>query len=382
MVVLENCEKYEYELVREKVSAIFDAFGGVGKFVKPGAKVVLKPNLISKKRPEEAATTHPSILRAVAELCIGAGGSVLVAESPGGVYDKAALKSIYKASGIEDAAMQAGAELNYDTSVTKIQNPGGKYLKTLEILTPLAEADVIIDLAKLKTHGMMVYTGAVKNMFGAIAGVDKAEYHMKMPDYDSFADTIIDIFLSTKVTFSIIDAITGMHKDGPTAGDPIDIGVLIGSDNAFEADRAAMYMIGADLGRVPVARMAVERGLMTADIAEVEFKGGCDIERARALAKGFVVKYNDSNSRLHFSDGIVGRALEKLIKPRPVFTKACRSCGKCAMHCPVKAITVEKGKRAKADLNICIRCYCCQELCPFKAVKIKKTLVARIAQKI
>ena len=121
---------------------------------------------------------------------------------------------------------------------------------------------------------------------------------------------------------------------------------------------------------------------MSEDIAEVEIKGGCDIERARTLAKGFVVKYNDSNSRLHFSDGIVGRAMEKLIKPRPVFTKACRSCGKCAMHCPVKAITVEKGKRAKADLNICIRCYCCQELCPFKAVKIKKTLAARIAQKI
>ena len=382
MIALESCEKYEYDVVREKVKAIFDAFGGAGKFVREGTKVVLKPNLISKKKPEEAATTHPYILRAAAELCIEAGGSVLVAESPGGVYDKATLRSIYKATGIEEAANAAGAELNYDTSVTKVQNPDGKYLKTLEILTPLAEADVIINLAKLKTHGMMVYTGAVKNMFGAIAGVDKAEYHMKMPDYDSFADTIIDIFLSTKVAFSIIDGITGMHKDGPTAGDPIDIGVLIGSDNAFEADRAAMYMIGADVERVPMARAAVERGLMPADIAGVVITGGCDIERARAQAKGFVVKYNDANSRLHFNDGIVGRALEKLMKPRPVFTKACRSCGKCAQHCPVKAITIEKGKRAKADLNICIRCYCCQELCPFKAVKIKKTLAARIAQKV
>ena len=382
MIALESCKKYDYDIVREKIKAIFDAFGGIEKYVRPGAKVVLKPNLIARKKPEEAATTHPHILRAVAEICKNAGGNVIVAESPGGVYDKAALKSIYRYSGIEEAAITAGAELNFDTSVTKVQNPEGKYLKTVEILTPIAEADVVIDLAKLKTHGMMVYTGAVKNMFGAIAGVDKAEYHMKMPDYDSFADTMIDIFLSTKVRFCIIDGITGMHKDGPTAGEVIETGILIGSDNAFEADRAAMDIIGADTDRVPMARAAISRGLMSKNVDEIEITGDIDLAKARAGASGFVVKYNDSLSRLHFSDGIVGRALEKLMKPKPVFTKLCRSCGECARHCPVKAITVEKGKRAKADLNKCIRCYCCQELCPFKAVKIKKTPIAVLAGKI
>ncbi|MBO4326432.1 MAG: DUF362 domain-containing protein [Clostridia bacterium] len=382
MIALQSCDNYEYDTVREKVKAVFDTFGGIEKFVQPGAKVVIKPNLIGRKKPEEAATTHPSLVRATAELCVQAGGNVMIAESPGGVYDKAALKSIYRATGIEEAAMAAGAALNFDTSVTKVKNPDGKYLKTVEIITPLADADVVIDLAKLKTHGMMVYTGAVKNMFGAIAGVDKAEYHMKMPDYDSFADTVIDIFLSTKVSFCIIDAVTGMHKDGPTAGDPIDMGLLIGSDNAFEADRAALDIIGAAIDRVPMARTALARGLMQQEIGETDVRGDIDLAEARRRASGFVVKYNDSNSRLHFSDGLLGRALEKLMKPRPVFTKLCRSCGECARHCPVKAITVEKGKRAKADLDKCIRCYCCQELCPFKAVKIRKTVAATIAQRL
>ncbi len=382
MVVLQNCPDYDYDNVKKAVKAVFDAYGGIGSIVSAGQRVLIKPNLIARKKPEEAATTHPAVVRAVSELCREAGGSVIICESPGGVYDKAALRSIYKATGMEEAAEASGAELNFDTSVTKVQNPEGMYLKTLEILTPLTEADVIIDLAKLKTHGMMVYTGAVKNMFGAIAGVSKAEYHFKMPDYDSFANTIIDIFLSTKVRFCLIDAVTGMDRDGPTAGDPFDAGMLIGSDNAFEADRAALHCIGAPVKRVPMARTAVSRGLMPENAEDIETRGDLTLAEAKKRCAGFVVRYNDNNARLHFSDGPVGKALEKLMKPRPVFTKKCRSCGECARHCPVKAITVEKGKIAAVELGRCIRCYCCQELCPFKAVKIKTTLVSRLARKL
>ena len=382
MVVLESCASYEYDAVKTAVKAIFDACGGIGKLVAPGTKVALKPNLVAKRKPEEAATTHPSVLRAVAELCVEAGGSVIVCESPGGVYDKAILKGLYKGTGIEEAALSAGAELNYELSVTKVDNPDGMYMKTLEILTPLAEADVVINLAKLKTHGMMVYTGAVKNMFGAIPGIGKAEYHFKMPDYASFANMVIDIFLSVKPAFSIIDGVVGMHKDGPTAGDPFEAGLLIGGDNAFETDRVALDLIGARTERVPMAKEAIARGLMPESIDAVELCGNIALADARKRLAGFVVKYNDDCSRLHFSDGFLGKIMSKMVKPKPVFTKKCRSCGECARLCPVKAITVEKGKRAKADLDKCIRCYCCQELCRFKAVKIKKSPVTKLAQKL
>jgi uncharacterized protein (DUF362 family)/Pyruvate/2-oxoacid:ferredoxin oxidoreductase delta subunit len=382
MVILQNCDNYEYSEVYRNVKEIFDACGGIETIVSPGMKVALKPNLIGRKKPEEAATTHPSIVRAVAELCKEAGGSVMICESPGGVYDKGALRSIYKATGIEEAAELSGAELNYDTSVTKVENPDGMYLKTLEILTPLAGADIVINLAKLKTHGMMVYTGAMKNLFGAIAGVGKAEYHFKMPDYDSFANTVIDIYLSVKPCFNIIDAVEGMHRDGPTAGDPYHAGILMGAADAFELDRVALDMIGAELGRVPMGRMAVARGLMAENVQDIDVRGDVSLKKAEERCRDFVVKYNDGNTRLHFSDGVLGRAMEKMMKPKPVFTKDCRSCGECMRNCPVKAITVEKGKRATADLDKCIRCYCCQELCPFKAVKIKKPLVGRIAGKL
>ncbi|MBR5280886.1 MAG: DUF362 domain-containing protein [Clostridia bacterium] len=378
MVFLQSCDTYERETVIRCMEAIFQAHGGVEQFGGPGKCVVIKPNLVAKKRPEEAATTHPSLVWACAKLLTETGARVVIAESPGGLYDKPVLKSLYRVCGMEEAVKDAGAELNFDTTVTHVQNPEGLYLKQLDVLTPLAKADCIINIAKLKTHGMMAYTGAVKNMFGSIAGIAKAEYHCKMPSYDAFADTILDIYEAVKPTLNIIDAIDSMHKDGPTAGEVIHTGILISSVNGYEADCVAVACIQADPKRIPMMRAMVRREKLSADLNAIPVTG-TSIESV--TCKKFVMKYNDDCANLHFSDGFLGKMLALALKPRPVFTKKCRSCGECVRCCPVNAIEIEKGKRAKVDLEKCIRCYCCQELCPFKAVKIKKTLLGKVVTK-
>ncbi len=375
MVFLQACNTYDRETVLHHMKAIFHAHGGMEQFARPGLRVVIKPNMVSKKKPEEAATTHPSLVWACAKLCVEAGAHVVIAESPGGLYDKPILKALYRVCGMEEAARDSGAELNFDTSVTHIQNPEGIYLKNLDVLTPLAEADVIINIAKLKTHGMMAYTGAVKNMFGSVAGVAKAEYHCKMPSYDAFADTILDIFTAVRPTLNIVDGIVGMHKDGPTAGDPIEIGVLLSGVDAYEVDRVAVACVQGDPERIPMMRAAWRRGYLPAELDAISVTG-CTI--AQVACPKFVIKYNDDGSRLHFSDGFLGKMLLSVLRPRPAFTKQCRACGECARCCPVKAIRVEQGKKATVDLDVCIRCYCCQELCPFKAVKIKKTWIGKV----
>lgn len=375
MVFLQACDTYKRETVLARMQEIFEVHGGIGQYARPGVRVVIKPNMVSKKKPEEAVTTHPSLVWACAKLCKEAGADVVIAESPGGLYDKVILKALYRVCGMEEAAKDSGAELNWDTSVTHISNPEGLYLKSLDILTPLAQADVIINIAKLKTHGMMAYTGAVKNMFGSIAGIAKAEYHCKMPSYDAFADTILDIYGAVCPQLSIIDGIVSMHKDGPTAGEPIQTSVLISSPDAFAADRVALACIKADPQRIPMMRAAWRRNLLPVEFGEISVEG-CGVETVQTGK--FVMKYNDDCARLHFSDGFLGRMLLSVLKPRPVFTKKCRSCGECERCCPVKAIRVEKGKRAVVNLDKCIRCYCCQELCPFKAVKIKKTLIGKV----
>ena len=377
MVLIQKCPSYDSTVVLEKVREIFQSNGGIESFAAPGKIVVIKPNLIAKKKPEEAATTHPSLVWAVAKLCREAGAKVIIAESPGGLYDKSFLKGIYKTTGIEGAAEDSGAKLNYDLSETVVANPDAMYMKSLNIITPVAQADTVISISKLKTHGMMVYTGAVKNMFGCIAGLKKAEYHMKMSDYDAFANTIIDIFLSTKVKLNIIDAVIGMERDGPTAGDPKEMGLLISSKNAFEADLTALDIIGVDPLRVPVFKNAVARGLCPVDAGSLTFAGKIKPEQVRI--PDFKVNYNEQFANLHFLKGVWGKWFSALIRPRPVFHRQkCRACHECEKCCPAKVITVTKEKGAQVNLAGCIRCYCCQELCPFKAVTIRKPIINRL----
>lgn len=373
MVLVQQCKTYDEEIILEKVTELFTAHGGIEKFARPGVKVVIKPNIVSKKKPEEAATTHPSLVWAVCEVCRRNGAHVVVAESPGGMYEKALLKGQYRVSGIEDAAKRAGAELNYDLSVTEIDNSNAKNLKKLNVITPLAKADVIINIAKLKTHGMMVYTGAVKNMFGAIAGLEKAEYHFNMSEYSDFADCIIDIHQSVKPDLNILDAVVGMHKDGPTAGEPIEIGAILSGCDAYEVDMVGMDIINCNPSRVPIFRQAFERQLVCANV------DGIDVQGDQIKCPKFVVKYNDEMKRLHYVDGILGKFLTKIMKPRPVFHKnKCRGCGECVRSCPAKVIRLDENKKAVVDLGGCIRCFCCQELCPFIAVEIKKPLINKI----
>lgn len=379
MVYVKRCETYEKETILKCIREIFEqnkVLEGIS-----GLTVAVKPNLVCKKTPEHAATTHPVVVWAVCKLLKDSGANVIIAESPSGFYEAGLLKSLYKITGIEKAALESGAELNFDTSVTEVENPDGKYLKKLKILTPLAKADRIINIAKLKTHSMMVYTGAVKNLFGSIAGLEKTQYHFQLSDYDDFADCIIDIFLANSPVFNIIDAVTAMHKVGPTAGEPYQLNKIFAGNDAFEVDVVATKAVNIDCMRVPVLKRAAERGLVSSEADKIIIAG--DVKTGQLVpAADFVVKYNDSLSRLHFSDGILGKIMAYSMRPRPVFNKnKCKACDECVKCCPAKVIHIEirgKNKYAKVNLDGCIRCYCCQEVCMFKAIDIKKPLLNKI----
>lgn len=379
MVYVKKCETYEKETVLSCVKEIFEQNKVLEDVL--GLTVAVKPNLVCKKTPEHAATTHPTIVWAVCKLLKEAGADVIIAESPSGFYEPGLLKSLYKVTGIEQAAIESGAKLNYDTTVTEVENPKGKYLKKLKILTPLARADKIINIAKLKTHSMMVYTGAVKNLFGSIAGLEKTQYHFQLSDYDDFADCIIDIFLANSPVFNIIDAVTAMHKVGPTVGEPYELKKIIAGKDAFEADVVATSLVNINCMRVPVLKRAIDRELVSKDVKEITLAGDVTTQ-GLVPVQDFVVKYNDSLSRLHFSDGILGKVMAYSMRPRPVFNKSkCKACNECVNCCPAKVIHIEtrgKKKFAKVNLDGCIRCYCCQEVCMFKAIDIKKPLLNKI----
>ncbi|HOX22845.1 MAG TPA: DUF362 domain-containing protein [Elusimicrobiales bacterium] len=369
-VALEKCQDYAPENVRAALLRCLEPLGGMRNFVKPGMKVALKPNLVMKLRPEAAGTTHPSMVREVALLVKEAGGEPIVVESPGGPYTQPRLRAAYDECGLTAAAQGTGLRFNFDLAETKTDNPQAKYLRMVTVLKPLRDAELIINLCKLKTHGQMAYTGAVKNMFGAIAGPLKAEFHMRMADYDRFANAIIDIHLAVKPALNIMDAVTGMHgRGGPTAGDPIHIGLLLASDNAFELDLAALAVVGGDPHYVPVMKEAIERKLCPPSVENLELCG----ERIEDVkVAGFRMPQAEALKAITFFDHPFMRFLCEKIKPKPVFLHdKCIGCGDCAANCPAKIIKMT-DRRPEADLSRCIRCFCCQELCPAKAVDVSR----------
>ena len=295
-----------------------------------------------------------------------------IVESPGGAYHTNHLKKVYAITGMEAVANETGAELNYDLRVEKIENPEAKIVKSLKILKPLADADLIINIAKLKTHGIMVYTGAVKNMFGSIPGIEKADFHLRLNDYDRFADSLIDIYLAAKPQLNIIDGITAMEGDGPSAGIPKYLGAILASQDAFACDYAALQLIGLDYKSVPVLKMAEERGLFQSD--QVEFVGA-DLETIKPDEFDVpALKHIRPLERYK----ILG-FLKSKVRPRPeILQTKCVACGKCMEVCPPKAITRGEDKKLSINYNKCISCLCCHEFCPEKAVKIRKNIIRKI----
>lgn len=374
-VVLKYCPDYTAD-VEQRLREGLAEWGGMSAFVKPGQKVLLKVNLLMKKRPEEAVTTHPSVVEAVVRLVQEAGGIPIIGDSPGGPYTVNALQAIYARSGLQEVAERTGAILNEDVGQTTIQYPEGKLAKSLTVTNCVLAADVVIPLSKLKTHGMMTFTGAVKILFGVIPGLLKAEYHFKMFKVHDFADLLVDIATWVKPTLSIMDGVVGMEGDGPSAGIPRDIGALILSTDPFALDVVATDLIGLKPEKVPTIMAARVRGL-TSRLDELQLKGD---SRSLWRIQGFVIPKAVSTNFLDMFSlpSNLKTFILNRVRPRPIFEHTtCVGCKDCVNNCPSKVITMNENQRPVVDLEGCIRCFCCQELCPHQAVKIFKPWLAR-----
>lgn len=360
-----SAPSYDLETLLPIVRKSFDNIGGISSFVKKGMKVALKVNLVMGKAPEYAVTTHPALVEAVAELVLEAGGEVLILDGPGNLHIPEMLKRIYKSSGLTYLGKKEGIKLNLDTSDIEYDAPESKYLKKMILMKPLMDADLVINMPKMKTHCQMTFTGAVKNMFGSIPGLLKMEYHFKTPNYDAFADTLIDIFLAVKPAISIMDGILGMHGDGPTSGKPVQIGAILASTDAFALDFAAATIMGIPIEKIPVLKQGAKRSLAPTSLSEIELVGE-SIEK-------FVRTDLDipkTKMGIHFLGGIWGKFLKSILEPKIHFSSRCVRCGYCAKICPAKAITMTPTP--KTDHKKCIGCYCCHELCPSAAVELKR----------
>ena len=232
------------------------------------SRVLVKPNLVAKHAPEKAVTTHPAVLDAVCAALRRRGvESITVADSPGGLYNPAVMKSIYKASGLLAVCERHGA-LAYTACEAAPRKTDGVRVKEFSLLRPVLEADFIIDLPKVKTHVMTGMSCAVKNLFGTVPGLQKAEFHMRFPEKEPFGEMLVDLCETVRPQLIIADGVLAMEGDGPRGGTPRALGLVLGGEDAYAVDLAVCRLMGMPAMRVPYLAAAHARGLCEAALEE------------------------------------------------------------------------------------------------------------------
>lgn len=383
-VSLVQCSDYELARVEAAVRQSIDYLGGISKFIQPGQQVLLKINLLTAAPPEKAITTHPAIVRALANLVREAGGRPLVADSPGPIpYTSAGLKKAYRAAGLLDLEDDGIIELNWDTSVVVLPFAEGKLIKRFEVIRPVAESDVIIAVPKLKTHMFTTFTGASKILFGVIPGFEKIGYHAKLQSGDQFAEMLLDIVGAVKPALYLMDGILAMEGDGPGLhGTPRKLGVVLAAQDPVLMDVLACSIIGIDPFDVPMLSAAVGRGLWDGRTENIEVVG---VSPEKVIVPDFkkpsrVAQDARGLDRLPLSR-IWFPIVKKTLSPRPVPSRhRCTGCATCYKTCPQKAVTISK-KRAVINDSICIHCYCCHEMCPEAAIDIRYGLLGQVIRR-
>jgi len=370
-VVLEKTSEYSRVELRNALIRLLAPLGGMAAFVQPGERVLLKPNLLSAKAPDAAVTTNPEVVRAVIEMVREAGGIPFVGDSPG----IGKLQRVAEKCGIFQVLAETGTELVEFTESVQVAGPG--FFKRFELAKPYLEADRVINLPKLKTHGMMTMTCAVKNLFGAVVGAGKIAWHLRAgEDRELFAQMLLEIYQLRKPDLNIVDAITAMEGDGPSGGDPRHVGLLIAGVNAVSVDVVAAEILGIPKKLLYVERVAERLALSGAERSSIRISGYPIVE---AHIRDFKLP---PLSDVQFG---LPRFLSRHIRhyftayPYPIPQK-CKLCGICRDACPPGAMEFRNGSLF-IDYPRCIRCFCCRELCPEHALGVREGRLLRIIRK-
>ncbi|OGC12365.1 hypothetical protein A3K48_07935 [candidate division WOR-1 bacterium RIFOXYA12_FULL_52_29] len=389
-VSLVKCGSYADTEVAGALRSALAPFGGMAALVKPGQKVLIKPNCLMGEAPEMAVTTHPTLIFAVVKEVIAAGGIALVGDSPGNAHANV-VASMEKA-GIKQAAEAAGGALVpfQQGGIVKVKSPSGSsILPEVPIAGPVLAADFVIDLPKLKTHGMTLYTGAIKNMFGCVPGFFKTEFHRLAPHPHDFASLLVDVFAISRPGLTIMDAVVGMEGAGPSHGTPRKLGAIIASTDGVAVDVIGSSLIGFDPLDIDMIKIAGERGLGNSNLEQIEVLGAA-IAELRLTDWARPDRLYKVLKRFPRLAGILAGFIA--INPE-IDQQKCVKCLVCLKSCPAKTIKMHphplspsplprgkgnKGLGVYIDLKNCIHCFCCHELCQYDAVKLKSSWLARL----
>ncbi|SHK28348.1 Uncharacterized conserved protein, DUF362 family [Desulfatibacillum alkenivorans DSM 16219] len=366
-----KCQDYSPENLRNTIMQSLENIGFDPQTFQ-GARVALKPNLLVPAPPEKAVITHHEFFRAAARIVKEYGGAPVLIESPSihstdRVIKKTAYAQVVAEEGVEVANVDHTRALNYE---------GSRRYKHVDVAEAFFNADVIINLPKFKTHGLTYVTGAVKNMFGAIPGLQKSKMHVKAPAADEFSEFLLDLygcllygFDKPKTFLHLMDGIIVMEGEGPGAsGSPARMDAVLASTDAVALDYVATTLSGLDVEKALITMRGFERGFNVSSPEEVQWIGDPresfthnPLRPSRGTILSNMVRWP-----------ITSKRFRNLFIDRPVpGREKCTLCYQCMKICPAGAISKAKpgAEKPTYDYNKCIRCYCCMEVCPEAAIE-------------
>jgi len=378
-VSIVKCDDYELGKVYHAVHKSLSLLNGTDKLVKPGMKVLLKLNLLSSSQPpERAVNTHPVLVRALVNIFQkDFGCEVCIGDSSGSVKNASTFNA-FRITRINEIAEETGARIvNFDKDeYIDIHNRDSEIVDKFRIARTLRTVDFVVSVPKLKTHGLTQYTGAVKNMLGSIPGNGKKNIHLIAPKPTVFAKALVDIYQMVQPHLIIMDAIVGMEGNGPNAGSPRKVGLILAGRDSVAMDAVASSIIGFEPMAVPTIRFAHQRGLGVGELDTVNIVGESmenvlvpDFQKPSSGAQDFAGKY--------LPDFLLAMMFDNTCSTFSTVNHSnCTRCYECVRNCPAGAMSKESGK-VVVDKKKCIGCFCCDEVCDFHAIEMKRSLLGR-----
>jgi uncharacterized protein (DUF362 family)/Pyruvate/2-oxoacid:ferredoxin oxidoreductase delta subunit len=377
-VIITRCDTYADDQVLAAIQKGIDMLAGISVFAKPGERIVVKPNVLIGTDPDKGVTTHPAVFRAVGELLKEAGASVSYGDSPSFGKSEPNLRR----SGLKEVGDRLGFALADFDSGRSVSHKDALLVKKFVVANGVLDSDGLVSLPKLKTHGLVRFTGAVKNQFGCVPGLLKSQYHVKLPDPYDFATMLVDLNTLIKPRLYIMDGIVAMEGNGPRSGKLKRLNVLLLSSDPIALDATACRIAYLDPEIVPTSKLGEKAGLGTYHVENIELMGD-------ALESFIDTSFEINRTPpMPSSGGRLRVFLKNRITQRPVIDKAkCTCCGTCITMCSVqpKAVDWYKGDKSsppRYNYNRCIRCYCCQETCPEGAIYLSSPLLGRIYSRL